>query len=69
MSVPSAPNIISINSQNESLLVNFIPPIDDGGFMIINYKYSLDNGNKFQYSNTYQNPILHLFTFQTPNIS
>jgi hypothetical protein len=58
MSVPSAPNITSIESANESLIVNFIPPIDDGGFMIVNYMYSLDNGNIFQYSNTYQSPII-----------
>jgi hypothetical protein len=57
MSVPSAPNITSIDSANESLIVNFIPPLNDGGFVIVNYSYSLDNGIIFKISNTYQSPI------------
>ena len=57
MSVSSSPNITSIDSANESLIVNFIPPLNDGVFMIVNYMYSLDNGNIFEYSNNYQSPI------------
>lgn len=58
MSAPSAPNITLIESGNESLIINFDPPLNDGGYLIINYYYSLDNGITFIYSNCYKSPII-----------
>ena len=58
MSVPSAPFITSIDSGNESLTVIFNPPINDGGYPITNYFYSLDNGINYQYNMNNQSPIV-----------
>ena len=57
MSAPSAPNITSIDSSNESLTVNF-KSTDDGEYPITNYIYSLDNGINYQFTSYYQSPIL-----------
>jgi len=57
MSIPSSPYILSIDSENESLTVNFIPPQNDGGYPITYYLYSIDNGITYEYSNYYQSPI------------
>lgn len=45
--IPDAPIISSIVSGDKNLIVNFSPSLDDGGYPIINYEYSLNN-NYFQ---------------------
>ncbi len=42
--VPNAPTIDSITTTTSQITINIIPPISDGGSVLLNYKYSLDNG-------------------------
>ena len=58
MSAPSAPIITSIDSGNQTLSINFTPPVDDVGYPITNYIYSLDNGTNYQNTMNYQSPIV-----------
>ena len=44
---PGAPTIINTTPGDGTILVNFTPPSDDGGYPIIGYKYSIDNGSTY----------------------
>ena len=54
---PSEPTITSINSGNQQLMVNFTAPLENGGSIITNYEYSIDNGRTFNSSYTTSTPI------------
>jgi len=55
-SVPTAPTITSVDSAREKLIVRFIPPTNNGGSSITNYKYSINNG-VYVYAGKIDTPI------------
>jgi hypothetical protein len=55
---PTSPTIDSIDPSHSQLLVNFTPPVSDGGSAITDYKYSKNNGTTWELANTTSSPIL-----------
>jgi len=47
LDVPHAPTIASITSASGQLFVNLVPPANNGGSPIINYRYTLNGGEGF----------------------
>ncbi len=56
--IPSAPTILSITPNNQSLLVYFNAPSSDGGSSILNYQYSVDDGSNWSSSGSIISPIV-----------
>uniref|UniRef100_A0A6C0IR39 Fibronectin type-III domain-containing protein n=1 Tax=viral metagenome TaxID=1070528 RepID=A0A6C0IR39_9ZZZZ len=56
--VPNGPNIYAIINGNCKLDIYFMEPTDNGGNSIINYEYSIDNGETFYSSETSISPII-----------
>jgi hypothetical protein len=45
--IPNSPTILSVNSLDSEIWVNFTPPVSDGGTPITNYQYSVDGGENW----------------------
>jgi len=43
--VPGVPTAVGVSAGSETVTVSFTPPIDDGGFTIVDYEYKLNDGD------------------------
>ena len=50
--------ITSIIPINEGLIINFEPPIDDGGSQISGYKFSVNNGVTYPFMTNNNTPFI-----------
>ena len=57
-SVPSEPTITGITAGNQELSVAFSPPTSDGGSVVIDYEYSLDDGTSFISAGATTSPLV-----------
>lgn len=48
--VSTQPIITSIIPINEGLIVNYDPPINDGGYQVTSYKFSINNGVTYPFT-------------------